>query len=133
MSRCGVRASVALVDTRYGGDEPPGAYAETAEDVPAHCAPESLESVGIVALEALGTIGRRLEKIDRFARSPLAEVEPTVRAAPAEEPPPDPGTAPGRRLHVRAGRKRAPHARCRYSRYRTAQPPAGSSRRLSGS
>lgn len=79
----GVRASVAITDTRYGGDTAPGAYAESAEDTLEHCSPDSLETVGVIALEALDTIGRRLARIDRFTRSPLAEIE-EIDATPAE-------------------------------------------------
>jgi glutaminyl-peptide cyclotransferase len=78
----GVRGALVISDTRYGGDTVPGAFAETADDTPEHCAPESLEVVGAVTLEALDTIGRRLAKIDRFTRSPLADAE----AAAAERP-----------------------------------------------
>jgi hypothetical protein len=81
----GVRGAVAIADTRYGGDAVPGAFSESAEDTLEHCSPESLESVGVVALEALDTIGRRLAKIDRFIRAPLAEVEPAL-AQPEAEP-----------------------------------------------
>lgn len=71
----GVRPALALVDTRYGGDAVPGVFSETPDDTLAHCAPESLAAVGVVMLDALETIGRRLAKIDRFARTPLSGVE----------------------------------------------------------
>ena len=70
-----MRPIVAIADASFGGDEPPGIYARTEDDVPAHCAPESLRTVGEVTLETLDTLGSRLAKIDRFARSPLGPVE----------------------------------------------------------
>jgi hypothetical protein len=79
----GVRPVVALSDTRYGGDAVPGTFAETADDTVERCAPESLEAVGVVTLEALDTIGRRLAKIDRFTRSPLSEAEAAAERTPA--------------------------------------------------
>ncbi len=80
----GVRRVVAIEDTAFGGDEPPGRYAGEGDAIE-HCAKGSLESVGVVAIEALETIGRRLAKIDRFARTPTAD--------PEEEPPaPEPAT-----------------------------------------
>jgi len=77
----GVRPTVAIEDTAFGGETPPGIYADTEQDDLEHCSPESLESVGVVSLAAIETIGDRLAKIDRFARSPLTELEsPTVGA-----------------------------------------------------
>jgi hypothetical protein len=87
----GVRGSVAIVDTHLGragaedGDETAGPSGR--------CVSESLETVGLVTLETLDTIARRLEKIDRFSRSPLIEIASPVPAslpseAPALEPPP---------------------------------------------
>ena len=72
----GVRPTVAIEDTAFGGEAPPGIYADTEQDNLEHCSPESLESVGVVSLAAIETIGDRLAKIDRFARSPLTELEP---------------------------------------------------------
>ena len=66
-----LRRVVALVDNRYGAGDPPGSYWRSEDDTLRHCSRESLVKVGQVALEALARIGRRLEKIDRFARSPL--------------------------------------------------------------
>ena len=78
----GVRPTVAIEDTVFGGESPPGIYADTAEDDLEHCSRESLESVGVVSLAAIETIADRLAKIDRFARSPLSEIEsPAVGAA----------------------------------------------------
>jgi hypothetical protein len=51
------------------------------------CAPGSLGAVGDVALDALEAIGRRLAKIDRFSRAPIASTEQRSVAAP-------PATAP---------------------------------------
>ena len=93
----GLRSVVAITDTRFGGLEVPGVYAETAEDTLAHCAQESLEAVGVVSLEALETIGQRLAKIDRFTHAPLAEaarddLEAADREpAASDEPAPAPG------------------------------------------
>ncbi len=65
----GLRQIVSIVDTSFGGDQPPGLYAGTAQDTIERCSPESLETVGVVVLEALDTISARLAKIDRFAGS----------------------------------------------------------------
>ena len=77
----GVRPTVAIEDTVFGGEAPPGIYANTAQDDLAHCSPESLEDAGVVSLAAIETIGDRLAKIDRFARSPLTELEPPAGGA----------------------------------------------------
>jgi hypothetical protein len=65
----GLRQIVSIVDTSFGGDQPPGLYAGTVQDTIERCSPESLETVGVVVLEALGAISERLGKIDRFAGS----------------------------------------------------------------
>lgn len=65
----GLRQIVSIVDTSFGGDQPPGLYAGTAQDTIERCSPESLETVGVVVLEALDAISGRLAKIDRFAGS----------------------------------------------------------------
>jgi hypothetical protein len=104
----GLRGVVLLTDPSYGGDEPPGSYAE--EDTPEHCSAESLESVGVVTLSALDRIGERLAKIDRLAEpreeteaetpvdaaeSPVApEPEPAPESAPAPESTAEPAPAP---------------------------------------
>ena len=67
--RIGLRQIVSIVDTSFGGDQPPGLYAGTAQDTIARCSPESLETVGVVVLEALDAISKRLGKIDRFSES----------------------------------------------------------------
>lgn len=76
---------VALADTSFGGGDPPGIYAGTAEDDLAHCSPQSLETVGQVTLEGLESISERLAKIDRFAAAPVAETVDldALDAAPA--------------------------------------------------
>jgi len=68
-AQIGLRQIVSIVDTSYGGDQPPGLYAGTAQDTLERCSPDSLETVGLVVLEALDTISARLGKIDRFAGS----------------------------------------------------------------
>lgn len=68
-AQIGLRQIVSIVDTSYGGDQPPGLYAGTAEDTIERCSPESLETVGMVVLEALDAISARLAKIDRFTGS----------------------------------------------------------------
>jgi glutaminyl-peptide cyclotransferase len=74
-SDAGLRRVVALVDTSFGGDEPPGVYAGTRDDDLEHCSAQSLAIVGAVSLDALGTISARLAKIDRFAHSPVSEAQ----------------------------------------------------------
>ena len=94
LSRAGLRRVVVLADTSFGGDEPPGVYAGTADDDLAHCSAESLGIVGSVALEGLGTIATRLAKIDRFAASPLSEADTLAwdtLGTPPEAGEPSPG------------------------------------------
>jgi len=69
----GVRPVLAIEDSAFGGDNPPGIYADTEDDRLEHCSVDSLDTVGIVTLAALESISDRLVKIDRFARSPLSE------------------------------------------------------------
>ncbi|HVN38714.1 MAG TPA: hypothetical protein VMW19_11165 [Myxococcota bacterium] len=63
------------------------------------CAPQSLEAVGTVALDTIDTIGRRLAKIDRFSKTPLAAATedasptPVGPAEPPSAPPAETGTA----------------------------------------
>ena len=71
----GARRVVFISDSIFGGDEPPGLYANTEDDNLDHCSSRSLQVVGEVALEALRTITHRLAKIDRFSTSPLAKLE----------------------------------------------------------
>jgi hypothetical protein len=109
LSDTGLRRVVALVDTSFGGDEPPGVYAGTADDDLEHCSIDSLEIVGSVSLEGLATISKRLAKIDRFAESPVAEAqalawdtldtaktgeEPASEAEPETSPAPVPPEKP---------------------------------------
>jgi len=68
-SQIGLRQLVTIVDTSFGGDQPPGLYAGTEQDTIDRCSPDSLETVGVVVLEALDAISKRLAKIDRFAAS----------------------------------------------------------------
>ncbi len=69
LAQIGLRQIVSIVDTSFGGDQPPGLYAQTAQDTIERCSPESLETVGAVVLEALEAISERLGRIDRFAGS----------------------------------------------------------------
>jgi hypothetical protein len=71
----GVTRVVTLTDTSFGGDEPPGLFAGNEDDTIEHCSPASLETVGLVTLETLQTITRRLARIDRFSRSPVEGAE----------------------------------------------------------
>jgi hypothetical protein len=69
----GLREIVSIVDTSFGGDQPPGLYAGTEQDTIERCSPDSLETVGVVVLEALDAISARLSKIDRFVGSRTTE------------------------------------------------------------
>jgi hypothetical protein len=82
----GVRPVVAIEDTAFGGDDAPGTYAGK-DDVLEHCAPESLERVGRVTVDAIDAIATRLSKIDRFSRTP------SVEPAPARSKPKAPDAA----------------------------------------
>jgi hypothetical protein len=74
-TQIGLREIVSIVDTSFGGDQPPGLYAGTAQDTIDRCSPDSLETVGVVVLEALDAISKRLGKIDRFAVARGGEVD----------------------------------------------------------
>lgn len=52
--------------------------AESAPSSAGGCTPPVLAAVGDVSLDALDAIGRRLAKIDRFSRAPIAAVETPV-------------------------------------------------------
>lgn len=94
----GVRPVVAIVDTSFGGGDPPGIYADTEDDMLGHCSPQSLETVGLVSIEAVSVIAARLAKIDRFSRSPLSDVANAPETAPrakASEPEAAGGAATG--------------------------------------
>ena len=101
----GLRGVVLITDSSYGGDEPPGAYANSEDDTPKRCSPQSLATVGMVTLEALDQIGERLAKIDRLANMKPGELQPAPAAgeaqtqaeAPLGETPP----APSRRASPR--------------------------------
>ena len=82
LAAIGLRRIVSIVDTAYGGDEPPGLYAGTEQDTMDRCSPESLEAVGSVVLEGLDAISQWLIKIERFSQLPLA-------ASPGSEPEPE--------------------------------------------
>ncbi|MBW2267655.1 MAG: M28 family peptidase [Deltaproteobacteria bacterium] len=71
----GLNRVVVLADTSFGGDEPPGPFADTANDDLDHCAAGSLDTVGQVMLEGLSSISRRLRRIDRFVESPIGTTE----------------------------------------------------------
>ena len=74
-TQIGLREIVSIVDTSFGGDQSPGLYAGTAQDTIDRCSPDSLETVGVVVLEALDAISKRLGKIDRFAVARGGEVD----------------------------------------------------------
>jgi hypothetical protein len=92
----GLRRVVALVDSSFGGGEPPGALAGTEDDDLEHCSAASLGIAGEVILEGLSSISSRLAKIDRFAASPRGarapmrledlELDSPEAAAPVPEP-----------------------------------------------
>jgi hypothetical protein len=88
----GLRRAVLIKDTAYGGDEPPGFYAQTEADTLAHCSPDSLAAVGQVSVEALERIAARLAKIDRFADAPLRGPTGPQVPPPSTERAPDAGT-----------------------------------------
>jgi hypothetical protein len=83
----GFRGAVLITDPSYGGDEPPGIYANSEDDTEARCSPQSLATVGAVTLEALDRIGERLAKIDRYAKKPSP---PAPSEAPPLPTPPEP-------------------------------------------
>jgi glutaminyl-peptide cyclotransferase len=91
----GVRPVVAIEDSAFGGDEPPGLYANSDGDSLSHCSPESLAVVGKVAVDAIDAIATRLAKIDRFARMPALEPEEKKSEEKEAEPaPPAPAPSP---------------------------------------
>jgi len=91
----GLRRVVAMVDTRFGGDDPPGLFADTPDDIPRRCSEDSLAAVGAVSLEGLERISKRLAKIDRFAKSPLAfDPELAASRSPSERRPSAEPTSP---------------------------------------
>jgi hypothetical protein len=85
----GLRRTVLVMDASFGGEEPPGIYADTEDDTLERCSPESLGAVGEVTLEALEGIATRLAKIDQFADAPLSEpAGPPVSVTPSTGGPP---------------------------------------------
>jgi hypothetical protein len=91
LSNAGLRRVVAVADTSFGGDEPPGLYAGSKDDDLAHCSAESLATVGMVTLEGVEAISNRLARIDRFVESPLAGVE-ALQMDQLPRPPEEPAT-----------------------------------------
>jgi hypothetical protein len=96
----GIHRVTAIIDTSFGGEEPPGLYAGSEDDTLARCSPESLQAVGQVTLEALDTVSKRLVKIDRFSDTPLRErpppeekLAPVTPAEPDSAPAADPAPA----------------------------------------
>ena len=99
----GFRRVVLVMDDRFGGDEPPGAYHRSAEDTPERCAPESLAVVGEVSLAALRDAAALFAEVDRRAgprervvaeESPLPDAELSADSAAAADPEGDPEPEP---------------------------------------
>ena len=93
------RRVVAISDPRFGGEESPGIYALTEDDVADRCSPESLAIVGSVTLVTVNDLATLMQKIDRFVRrfpEPEAEAAaPSDGVDPAAElPVEDPAAAP---------------------------------------
>jgi hypothetical protein len=84
----GLRRVVLLTDPSYGGELPPGNFANSEDDTSEHCSPQSLASVGAVTLEALGRISERLAKVDRLTAPAPSATPPAVSdpSAPEAEP-----------------------------------------------
>jgi hypothetical protein len=98
---------VALSDSSFGGDEPPGIYADTADDTLEHCAAESLGAVGSVTLEALAVLAPRLARLDELGGAPSGEARPLF-AEP--EPEPEAGAAEGETAQAEAAEGEAVQA-----------------------
>jgi hypothetical protein len=81
----GVRRAVAIVDDRFGGDEPPGTHWHTERDDLPQCSAASLGAVGAVTEVALRSMAERWQKTDRY-RSP-APAEASEAPAQPETPP----------------------------------------------
>jgi hypothetical protein len=77
----GVRPVVAIEDPVFGDGDAPGSHAGKEDEIE-HCAPDSLQIVGRVAVAAVESIATRLAKIDRFARMPSIEPAPHPEASP---------------------------------------------------
>jgi hypothetical protein len=80
----GFRGVVLITDPAYGGNEPPGAFANSEDDTVERCSSQSLASVGAVTIEALDRISERLAKIDRFVKQ--SAPPPPGEAATPERP-----------------------------------------------
>ena len=91
LSHAGLRRIVSLVDTRFGGGEPPGADAGTAEDKLERCSQESLATAGQVTLAGLELISEWLVRIDLFATDGRVDVIEEADPKPPEEEPTDTG------------------------------------------
>ncbi len=89
LSAAGIRRIVSIVDTSYGGDEPPGLYAGTEQDTIDHCSPDSLDAVGGVVLAGLETISKRLIKIDLYSGKPVESSPATEQQTESEAVTPD--------------------------------------------
>jgi hypothetical protein len=85
----GMRRVVAVVDDSFGGTEPPGALAGTAEDTLDQCSAESLGTTGRVTLEALDDLTAMLVKVDRLSPQPAEPEEAEAAAEPQGGPEPD--------------------------------------------
>jgi hypothetical protein len=86
----GVRRAVAIVDDRFGGDEPPGTHWRTERDDLAQCSAASLGAVGAVSEVALRSMAERWQKTDRYRSPPAPTSEPPAEPAG----PPDAPSAP---------------------------------------
>jgi glutaminyl-peptide cyclotransferase len=114
----GMRRVVLVMDTSFGGEEPPGIYAGTEDDTLERCSSESLEAVGAVTYAALDEIAGRLRKIDRFAGAPLefggepASIprSPAPRSSPTESDGDASPGAPATERHTPAGTVQPPPA-----------------------
>lgn len=85
----GMRRVVAVVDDSFGGTEPPGALAGTAEDTLDQCSAESLGTTGRVTLEALDDLTAMLVKVDRLSPQPAEPEEAKAAAEPQGGPEPE--------------------------------------------
>jgi len=90
----GMRRVVAVVDDSFGGTEPPGALAGTAEDTLDQCSAESLGTTGRVTLEALDNLTAMLVKVDRLSAEPEEPEAPEAAAEPQAGAEPEPEAEP---------------------------------------
>jgi hypothetical protein len=85
------RRVLAIKDPRYGGEDPPGAFWNTEEDVLARVSSGSLGAVGRVSHEALQDAAALLQRVDRFATKRVDEPAPTPGdGETVPEPTPEP-------------------------------------------